>query len=108
MKRKSTDSVGKIFTKEIVFETKSGSIGISTDGDGRLKIGAVNAPGTANTLVIDPINNKIQTSEVRFTDGTNDIELYKKVSGAGSSTQKLQGTDIKAETSFRINGFYKV
>lgn len=98
MKRKSNDSIAKIFTKEIVFETKSGSIGISTEPDGKLKIGALRAPGTANTLVIDPINNKIQTSEITFTDGTY-IDSAANI-GSGGSGGNVDFFNLKANKLF--------
>ena len=67
---KTYDVINKLYSKQIVFETKSGSISLDTDSNGKLRIGGLSAPGTSNTLVIDPINNKIRASRFEFTDGT--------------------------------------
>lgn len=60
-----------IESQEIVFPTPSGSIKLSTDQAGKITIGALTAPGVSEALVIDPINNEIFTSKIKFADGSS-------------------------------------
>ena len=90
------DVISKLISKEIVFETNSGSIGLATDDDGRLRIGGIDAPGTSNTLVIDPINNKIQTANITFSDGT----YLDSAAGLGISNPTITLFQIKTNKVF--------
>jgi hypothetical protein len=59
-----------VTTQQVLFPTNSGSIKINTDDSGKVFIGALSAPGNGNTLIVDPIQNEIVTSKIRFSDGT--------------------------------------
>lgn len=60
-----------IETNELVMATRSGSVRLSTDDSGKIKFGAITAPGVSEAFVIDPINNEVRASKIKFPDGSS-------------------------------------
>jgi hypothetical protein len=60
--KKTTEIVSRLISDEILLETKSGNVKISTDEDGKLNIGSLYIPGNENTLIVDPVNNCVTAS----------------------------------------------
>lgn len=60
--KKTTEIVSRLISDEILLETKSGNVKISTDEDGKLNIGSFYISGNENTLIVDPVNNCVTAS----------------------------------------------
>jgi hypothetical protein len=54
--KKTTETISRLISDEILLETKNGNVKISTDQDGKLNIGSLYIQGNQDTLVVDPVN----------------------------------------------------
>jgi hypothetical protein len=91
------NKISKLISDQILLETKSGSIELSTDKSGKFYIGAYKEPGTRHILTIDPIANCVTIPCLNVL-GTISASYYVGVSGAGGS-----GSPGAPDTSVQFN-----
>ena len=60
--KKTTETISRLISDQIILETKSGSVKFSTDISGKFYIGGYKAPGYPDTLIIDVVNNCVTAS----------------------------------------------
>jgi hypothetical protein len=93
--KKSTEIVSRIITDQIIFETKSGSIQLSTDPQGRMHVGKY-ARNEQNQIIIDPIQGRITATSL-VVNGTISAQEYEGLSGIVSN-EAIDSLDTKIST----------
>jgi hypothetical protein len=78
--KKPTQTISRIITDQIILETKSGSIQISSDPQGRMRIGRYKQDAS-DQLIIDPITKSITASSL-VINGTISAAQYVGISNA--------------------------
>jgi hypothetical protein len=60
--KKTTEAISRLISDQIILETKSGSVKLSTDISGKFYIGGYKTPGYPDAFIIDVLNNCVTAS----------------------------------------------
>jgi hypothetical protein len=100
--KKTTETISRLISDQIILETKSGSVKFSTDISGKLYIGGYKSPGYSDTLIIDVVNNCITASCLSV--GTISASQYiGPISGSGGGGGSGSATPGLPNNSVQYN-----